>query len=205
MSVASQKLSFHFSFLNAYSHLFCLTLRNLVDWAAIQGTRARLEYLYSLMTRTLLCNHDWFNLIEQYHKPLKANNKKNKQKKPSIDTAEAHLCQLTGWFGRWWVSPPGRPPSPPASEHTWRAAHHLCASILPPALPFPPSRWCRWRRIHQDRRVHRTGPHFSHFSKPSEIRDKRDKWTQEPQFWWAAMPSFHEKKKTRLSSYCFQN
>lgn len=80
MSVASQKLSFHFSFLNAYSHLFCLTLRNLVDWAAIQGTRARLEYLYSLMTRTLLCNHDWFNLTEQYHKPLKANNKKTNKK-----------------------------------------------------------------------------------------------------------------------------
>lgn len=83
----------------------------------------------------------------------------------------ADLCQLAGWFGCWWVSPLCRLPSPPASEHTWRAAHRLFVSILLPVPPSLLSGWCRWRRMRQDHPVHWRGPHFWHFSKPSETRN----------------------------------
>lgn len=94
---------------------------------------------------------------------------------PEKDAA-ADLCQLTGWSGCWWVSPLGRPPSPQASERTWRAARRWCAWTPPPVPPSPLSGWCRWRHMRRDRPGRWTGPRFWRFSKPSETGDESNAW-----------------------------
>lgn len=102
----------------------------------------------------------------------------NRSSQQEVDAT--HLCRWADWSGRWWASPPGPPPSPLASGHTWKAARRWFAWTLPPAPPALPSGWCRWRRTGQGHPVHKTGPHGWRFSKPSGTKKTINNNMQKP-------------------------